>query len=174
MRFPLTLLCGTGLGFMLSHFPVLSDGVGSFHWFINNLISCPLVSFLRSFFSISILYGLVFKFLFPYLYYMVLSLSRFLGRVTISLFISILYGLVFRPFLGRVTIWSSLSICILYGLVFKPFLGGVTMFLSTCIYYSHISLSPFGCISLRSNDSNGISRTIYSSLMNGALLVYSF
>ena len=66
MRSLLTLLHGTGLGFTLSHFPVLGGGVGSFHWFINNLISCPLVSFLRSFF-----------FIFSYLYYMVLSLSPF-------------------------------------------------------------------------------------------------
>ena len=57
----LTLFHGTGLGFMLSHFPVLGGGVGFFRRFINNLINCPLVSFLRSFFSISILYGLVFK-----------------------------------------------------------------------------------------------------------------
>ena len=66
MRSLLTLLHGTGLGFTLSHFPVLGGGVGSFHWFINNLISCPLVSFLRSFF-----------FIFSILYYMVLSLSPF-------------------------------------------------------------------------------------------------
>ena len=72
-----TLLHGMGLGFTFSHFPVLDSGVDSFHCFINNLISCPLVSFLRSFFSISILDGLVFKSLFPYLYYMVLSLSPF-------------------------------------------------------------------------------------------------
>ena len=110
MRSLLTLLHGTGLGFALSHFPVLGGGVGSFHWFINNLISCPLVSFLRSFFSIfsiPILYGLVFK--------------PFLFRVAKSLLISILYGLVLKPFLGRVTIWSFISIP--YGLVFKPFFG---------------------------------------------------
>ena len=159
----LTLLCGIGLGFTLSHFPVL-DGlmrfVGScatsslngslssksswlrtyfdFFCFNSNLVNCPLVSFLRSFFSIfsiPILYGLVFK--------------PFLGRVTISLFISILYGLVFKPFLGRVTIWSSLFISILYGPVFKPFLGRVAVFISICIYYSHISLSPFGRTSLK-------------------------
>ena len=32
----LTLLRGTGLGFTLSHFPVLGGGIGFFHWFINN------------------------------------------------------------------------------------------------------------------------------------------
>ena len=73
----LTLFCGTSLGFTLSHFPALGGGVGFFHWLINNLINCPLVSFLRSFFSISILYNLVFKSFFPYLYYMVLSLNLF-------------------------------------------------------------------------------------------------
>ena len=51
----LILLSGTGLGFTLSHFPVLGGGIGFFRWFINNLINCPLISFLRSFFSISIL-----------------------------------------------------------------------------------------------------------------------
>ena len=95
----LTLLRGTGLGFMLSHFPVIGGGVGfvgscatsslngsllsKSSWlltsFNSNLINCPLVSFLRSFFSVSILYGLVFKVLF---------------------FIPILYGLVFKPFFG--------------------------------------------------------------------------
>ena len=45
----------------LSHFSVLGGVFGFFHWFINNLINCPLVSFLRSSFSISILYGLVFN-----------------------------------------------------------------------------------------------------------------
>ena len=77
---------------------------------------------------------------------MVLSLSPFLGRVTVSLFISIFYGLVFKPLLGRVTIWSSISI--LYGLVFKPFLGRVIVFISICIYYSHISLNLFEHTSL--------------------------
>ena len=115
MRSLLTLLRGTGLGFMLSYFPVLGGGVGSFRWFINNLFSCPLVSFLRSFFSI--------------------------------FSIPILYGLVFKPFLGRVAI--SLFISILYGLVLKPFLGKVAVFISICIYYSHISLSPFECTSLK-------------------------
>ena len=86
-----------GLGFTLSHFPVLGGGVGfvgscatsslsgslssKSSWlltfFNSNLINCPLVSFLRSFFSISILYGLVFKSFFPYLYYIVLSSSPF-------------------------------------------------------------------------------------------------
>ena len=67
----LTLFRGTGLGFVLSHFPVLGF-VGScatsslngslssksswlLAFFDSNLINCPLVSFLRSFFSISIL-----------------------------------------------------------------------------------------------------------------------
>ena len=135
MRSSLTLLHGT-----LSHFPVLGGGVGFvgscatsslngslssrsswlLTFFNSNLISCPLVSFLRSFFSISILYGLVFKSFYS---------------------IPILYGLVFKPFLGRVAIWSSISI--LYGLVFKPFLGRVIVFISICIYYSNISLSLF-------------------------------
>ena len=138
MRSSLMLLCGTGLGFTLSHFPVLGGGgglmlfVGScatsslnkssssksswlLTFFNSNLINCPLVSFLRSYFSI--------------------------------FSIPILYGLVFQPFLGRVAI--SLFISILYGLVFKSFLGGVTMFISICIYYNHISLSPFGCTSLK-------------------------
>ena len=112
MRSSLTLLRGTGLGFMLFHFPVLSGGVGlirvvgscatsslngllssksswlltffDFFCFNNNLINCPLVSFLRSFFSISILYGLVLSPFFPYLYYMVLSLSPF--------WVELLYG----------------------------------------------------------------------------------
>ena len=73
MMSSLTLFRRTGLGFTLSHFPVLGGAVGFFRWFINNLINCPLVSFLRSFFSISILYGLVFK--------------PFLGKV--AMFISI-------------------------------------------------------------------------------------
>ena len=97
-----TIFHRMGLGFTLSHFPVLGGGVGFltlstssfFRWFINNLINCPLVSFLRSFFSISILYGLVFK--------------PFLGRV--AMFISILYGLVFKPFLGRVAMFISIYI----------------------------------------------------------------
>ena len=55
MMSSLTLFRRTGLGFTLSHFPVLGDGVGFFRWFINNLINCPSVSFLRSFFSISLL-----------------------------------------------------------------------------------------------------------------------
>ena len=106
MMSSLMLIRGTGLGFTLSHFPVLGGGVGFFHWFINNsincplvsllrsffcwfindLINCPLVSFLRSFFSISILYGFVFKpFLgrvpsYSYPYYMVLSLSLFWAK----------------------------------------------------------------------------------------------
>ena len=97
------LLRGIGLEFTLSHFPVLGGLMGfvgscaisslnkllssksswlltffDFFCFNSNLINCPLVSFLRSFFSISILYGVVFKFLFfLYLYYMVLSLSPF-------------------------------------------------------------------------------------------------
>ena len=99
-------------------------------------------------FSMPILYGLVFK--------------PFLGRVTIWSSISILYGLAFKSFLGRVTIWFSISI--LYGLAFKSFLGRVAVFISICIYYSHISLSPFGRTSLSSNDFNGISRTIFTSL----------
>ena len=98
MRSSLTLLRGMDLDFMLSYFPVLG-GRGGFMlfagscatsslneslsskslwlltFFNSNLIHCPLVSFLRSFFSISILHGLVFKSLFPYLYYTVLSLS---------------------------------------------------------------------------------------------------
>ena len=90
----LTLFRGMGLGFTLSHFPVLDGGVGFFHWFINNLINCPLVSFLRSFFSISILYGLVFKPL----------LSKFV------IFISILYDLVFKPFLGKVVMFISIYV----------------------------------------------------------------
>ena len=149
MRSSLTLLHGTGLGFTLSHFPVLGGGGGLMHFacscatsslngsllsksswlltfFNNNLINCSLVSFLRSFFYI--------------------------------FSIPILYDLVFKPFLGRVAI--SLFISILYGLVFKPFLGRVSVFISICIHYSHISLSPFGRTSLSSNDSNGISRTI--------------
>ena len=108
------LLRGTGFGFTLSHFPVLGGGgglmrlatsclngslSGKYSWFRtffnSNLINCPLVSFLRSFFSI---------FSTP-----------------------ILYGPVFKPFLGRVTIWSSLFISILYGLVFKLFLGRDTI-----------------------------------------------
>ena len=154
-----------GLGFTLSHFPVLGGGVGLIHFatsslngslssksswlltfFNSNLINCPLVSFLRSFFYITILYGLVFKSIFsiPILYGLVFK--PFLRRVAISLFISILYGLAFKPLLGRVTIWYSISI--LYGLVSKPFLGRVIVFISICIYYSHISLSPFGHTSL--------------------------
>ena len=87
MRSLLTLLHGTGLGFTLSHFPVLGGGVGSFHWFINNWISCPLVSLLRSFFFIFSIPILMVLSLSPfwveslygpsYLYYMVLSLSPF-------------------------------------------------------------------------------------------------
>ena len=146
MRSSLTLLRGTGLGFVLSHFPVLGGGGGlvlfagscatsslngslssKSSWlltfFNSNLINCLLVSILRSFFSISILYGLVFKSLFS---------------------IPILYGLVLKPFLGRVTIWSSISI--LCCLVFKPFLGGVAVFISICIYYSHISLSTLDAL----------------------------
>ena len=92
------------------------------------------------------------------LYYIDLSFSHFL-----LISISILYGLVFKPFLGRVTI--SLFISILYGL--KSFLGRVAVFISICIYYSHIILSPFGCNSLSSNDSNGISRTILLLLTYG-------
>ena len=95
MRSSLTLLRGT-----LSHFPVLRGGVGLIcfvgscatsslngslssksSWlltfFNSNLFNCPLVSFSGSFFSISILYGLVFKPFFLCLYYMVLSLSPF-------------------------------------------------------------------------------------------------
>ena len=81
MMYLLTLFRRIGLGFTLSHFPVLGGGVGIFRWLINNLINCPLVSFLRSFFSISILYGFVFK--------------PLLGRVALS--ISIPYGFVFKP-----------------------------------------------------------------------------
>ena len=109
-----TLFCRAGLGFTLSYFPVLGGGVGFFHWFINNLIDCPLVSFLRSFFSISILYGLVFKSL--------LLISILYGLVFKSLLlISILYGLVFK---------SLLLISILYGLVFKSLLGRDAMLIS--------------------------------------------
>ena len=89
MMSSLTLFHGMGLGFTLSHFPVLGCGVGFFCCFIINLINCPFVSFLRSFYSISILYGLVFKSLFS---------------------IPILYGLVFKPFLGRVTMFISIYI----------------------------------------------------------------
>ena len=135
----LTLLRGT-----LSHFPVLSGGVGfvgscatsslngslssKSSWlltfFNSNLINCPLVSFLRSFFSISILYGLVFKSFFsiPILYGLVFKL--FLGRVAISLFISIIYGLVLSPF------WVES----LYGPPYP--------------YYMVLSLSPFWVESL--------------------------
>ena len=55
MMSSLTRFRETGLGFTLSHFPVLGSGIGVFHWFINNLINCSVVSFLRSFFSISLL-----------------------------------------------------------------------------------------------------------------------
>ena len=116
MMYSLTLFCRTGLGFTLSHFPVLGGGVSFFCWFINNLINCPLVSFLRFFFSISILYGLVFKPL--------LLISILYGLVLKPLLlISILCGLVFKPLLGRVAMFIS----ILYGLVFKPFLGRVAI-----------------------------------------------
>ena len=75
MMSSLTLFHGTGLGFMLSHFPVLGGGIGliisscsltlllSFlaSFFNSNLISCDLLNLLRSFLFISILYDLVFK-----------------------------------------------------------------------------------------------------------------
>ena len=62
-----------------------------FFYFNSNLINCPLVSFLRSFFSISILYGLVFKSIFS---------------------IPILHGLAFKPFLCGVTMLISIYIYI--------------------------------------------------------------
>ena len=75
MMSSLTLFRGTGLGFMLSHFPVLGGGIGLIisscslmlllgflaSCFNSNLISCDLCSLLRSFLFISILYDLVFK-----------------------------------------------------------------------------------------------------------------
>ena len=113
MMSSLMLFRGTGLGFTLSHFPVLGFGIGLSMLSLSNsiLMSSDLLSFSRFSLFISILYGLVFKSLFS---------------------IPILYGLVFKLFLGRVTIWPSTSI--LYGLVFKPFLGRVTMFISIYIY----------------------------------------
>ena len=122
-----------------------------FFGFNSNLINCPVVSFLRSFFSISIY--IVQSYLFKYS----LFISLLYGLVFKSFFsISILYGLVFKPFwvespygppysysyymvlpfkpfLGRVAIWSSLFISILYCLVFKSFLGRVITFISIYI-----------------------------------------
>ena len=73
-----------------------------------------------------------------------------LSRSFFSIFsIPILFGLVFRLFFGRVTIWSSLSISILYGLVFKPFLGRVINGPPyPHLYYMLLSLSPFWVMSL--------------------------
>ena len=98
----LTLFRGTGLGFTFSHFPVLGGGVGLmrcktsgkggglfnlvglvstmttlgffFSCFNSNSISWLLVSFLRSFFSISILY------------YNNISLSHFCGAFKLTTF----------------------------------------------------------------------------------------
>ena len=74
MMSSLTLFHGTGLGFTLSHFPVLSGGIGLIisscllmlslgflaSCFNSNLISCNLLNILRSFLFIFILYDLVF------------------------------------------------------------------------------------------------------------------
>ena len=143
MRSSLTLLHRTGLGFTLSHFPVLSGGVGLIcfvgscvtsslngslssksSWlltfFNSNLINCPLVSFLRSFFSISILYGLVFKSIFPYLYYMVLSLRPF--------WVDLLYPYSYPYYV--VFFLSPIWVESLYGPPYP--------------YYMVLSLSPFG------------------------------
>ena len=104
--------------------------------FNNILMSSDLLSFLRYFFSISILYGLVFKSLFS---------------------IPILYGLVFKPFSVELPYGSPYPYYMVLSL--SPFWVE-----SLCsypyIWYSHIYLSPFGRTSLSSIDSNGISQTI--------------
>ena len=70
MMSSLTLFCGTGLGFTLSHFSVLGGGMGliisacSLILSLGFLASCfnsYLLNLLRSFLFISILYDLVFK-----------------------------------------------------------------------------------------------------------------
>ena len=149
MRSSLTLLHGMGLGFTLSHFPVLGGGVGLMRFvgscvtsslngllssksswlltFFNSyLINCPLVSFLRSFFSISILYGLVFKSIFS---------------------IPILYGLVFKPFLVELLYPYSYPYYMVLSL--SPFL--VELLYGhpySYPYYIVLSLNPFWVESL--------------------------
>ena len=113
--FSLRFFRGTGLGFTLSHFPVLCGGIGFIisscslmlslgflaSCFNSNLISCDLLNLLRSFLFISILYDLVFKpllgkssyyyyhsYLYPYIYYSHISLSLF-ERTSLSVFRSV-------------------------------------------------------------------------------------
>ena len=85
---------------------------------------------------------------YSYPYLIVLSLSPFWVESLCSYPYIYYSHISLIPFWGRVATLLSIFISILYGLVFKSFLGRVTMFISICIYYSNISLSPFERTSL--------------------------
>ena len=124
MIFSLTLFRRTGLGFTLSHFPILGSGIGVYDgsltlsFFNSNLINCDLLNYLRFFLSIDSLYGLVFKSLLR-LFSFIVSLYDLVFESLLRLFSFIvsLYDLVFKTLLVKITF---ISIYIVGTHFFKP------------------------------------------------------